>query len=56
MHLTEKDIEKFIDLNAYLNCNHHKSGKHAVFYFDVYAFPKIDFDLFAAVRDTEIYD
>jgi hypothetical protein len=56
LHLTEKDIEKFIDLNAYLNCNRHKSGKPAVFYFDIYAFPVVDFDLFSAVRDIEIYD
>jgi FkbM family methyltransferase len=56
IHLTEKDIEKFIDLNAYLNCNRHKSGKPAAFYFDIYAFPMVDFDLFSAVRDIEIYD
>ena len=55
MHLTEKDSEKFVDLNAYLNCNHHKSGKPAVFYFDVYAFPMVDFDLFIKIRDNEIY-
>jgi FkbM family methyltransferase len=56
IHLTEKDSEKFVDLNAYLNCNHHKSGKPVVFYFDVYAFPVVDFDLFSAVRDIEVND
>ena len=56
MHLTEKDIEKFVDLNAYLNCNQHNSTKPTVFSFDVYAFPVVDFDLFSAVRDIEIND
>jgi FkbM family methyltransferase len=55
MHLTEKDSEKFVDLNAYLNCNQHNSRKPTVFSFDIYAFPLNDHDLFVKIKDNEIY-
>ena len=54
INLNGYEYKKFIDLNAYLISNHRKSGNSAVYYFDIYAFPKIDEDLFLEIKDIEI--
>ena len=51
--LSNRDHEKFVDLNSYLISNRRRSGTPAVYYFDVCAFTNDDSDLFETIRNRE---
>jgi|GEM_PF-816970 FkbM family methyltransferase len=54
LSLSHQESEKFIDLNAYLSSNRYHSGKIAVYYLDICAFPEEDVDLFDQIIKIEI--
>lgn len=48
--LSSQHYQQFEDLTHYLISNHYKSGRPAVYYFDICAFAASDLDLFEQIR------
>jgi FkbM family methyltransferase len=46
--------DRFDDLNHCLKCNRYQSGEVAIYYLDVYAFHRYDYDLFIEARKMEL--
>lgn len=46
--------DRFDDLNHCLKCNRYQSGEVTIYYLDVYAFHRYDYDLFIEARKTEL--
>jgi FkbM family methyltransferase len=53
LSITTEEIDTFLDLNAYLVSSKTLNGKPAIYYFDICAYHKEDFDVFCSLVEQE---